>query len=67
MGKQGILNTCWRTQFEYLPGKNKNTEKNKSGFDYIVEKRVSLNTFVEKKKRYGLWRRTNDLGTVLKR
>lgn len=60
------MNTCWRTQFEYLSRKNKNTEKNKSGFDYIVEKTVSLNAFVGKKKKgYGLWRMT-DLGTVLK-
>jgi hypothetical protein len=64
VGKQSILNTCWRTYFEYLSGKKNNTENNKSGFDYIVEKTVNLNTSVDNKG-YELWRGTNDLGTVL--
>jgi hypothetical protein len=51
VGKQAILNTCWRTQLEYIFGENKNTEKNESGFDYTAEKTVILNTPVEKMER----------------
>jgi hypothetical protein len=47
-----IFNTCWRIQLENLLAEDKNTEKNESGFDYIVEKTVILKTHVEKKGMY---------------
>ena len=52
-----LENTVWI----YFGEKREYGEK-QSGFDYSVDKKVSLNTSVEKKG-YEQWRRTNDLDT----
>ena len=51
MGKQGILNMCCRTQFEYLSEEKKNTEKNKSGFDYICWENTEPEHICKKKRK----------------